>query len=91
MQDPTWSPPGMRTPDLTDHRLELRRDLVSAALRTMGSIRPRREAADFVTGDPVVDALSCDAQAFGDLGDPPPILDHRHDGLIALFHDAQLH
>jgi hypothetical protein len=57
----------------------------------MRSVGESGEAAGLVAGDPVVDALASDPQAFGDLSDLPAVLDHGHDCLIALLHDAQLH
>jgi hypothetical protein len=50
-----------------------------------------RQDRRLVAGDPVVEALSCDAQPSGDLGDFPTVLGHRQDRLITQLHDAQLH
>jgi hypothetical protein len=41
--------------------------------------------------DPTMDGLACDAHVLGDFGDLPPVLKDRHDRLIALIHDTNLH
>ena len=91
VQDPQRSPAGVLAADLADHRLELGRDLVRTALRFVGAIGESRQASGLVASDPVVDTLARDAKVRGDLGDLPAVLDHGHDCLITLLHDAQLH
>jgi hypothetical protein len=71
--------------------LELGRDLMGARGWSVGAVGESGQAAGFVAGDPVVDALTCDTEPIRDLGDFPAILDNGHDCLIPLFHDAQLH
>ena len=91
MLDATRPPSRVLAAELADRGFELRRDLMGTALRSMRSVGERGEAAVLVTGDPVVDALAGNPETLGDLGDLPAILDHGHDRLITLLHDAELH
>jgi len=61
--------------DLADQCLELGRDLMGARGRSVGAVGQSGQAAGFVAGDPVVDALTCDTEPISDLGDFPAILD----------------
>ena len=89
--DTSRSPARMLPPQLADRSLDLRVDLVGAGDGTVGSVGERGKTAALVPDDPGVDALPGDAEALGDLGDLPPVLDHRQHGLVPLLHDAELH
>ncbi len=58
VQDPARSPPRMLPAQLADHRLELGRDLVHAAVGTMRPVGESGETACFVAGDPFVHRLT---------------------------------
>jgi hypothetical protein len=91
VQDAARPPAGMLATQLADQGLELRRDLVRAAVGAVRPIGESGETARLVAGDPLVHRLARHAEPSGDLGDLPAVLDHSHDRLIALLHDAQLH
>jgi hypothetical protein len=56
--DPTGSPPGVLATQLADLRLDLRRGLVRAPVRTVGAIGEGAQTALLVPGDPGVHALA---------------------------------
>lgn len=57
----------------------------------MRSNRQRQHAASVVSRDPPMDRVTRDAEMLSDLRDLPAILEDRHDCLIALIHDTDLH
>ena len=91
VKDAPRSPSGMQTPDLADQRFELGWDLVAAAVRSMRPIGQGQHTAVVVPGDPPVNRLTRNTEMFGNLRDLPAILEDRHDCLIALIHDTDLH
>jgi hypothetical protein len=66
VQDSPWPRAGMLASDLTDQGLGLEWDLVSTRRRLMRLGGEGGKAANLVVSDPVVDALSCEPQTFGD-------------------------
>jgi hypothetical protein len=91
VKDPTWSPARVLPTDLADRCLELRGELMTAALRSVRAIREAKDTVGLVASYPPVDRLSRDTEMLGDLGDLPAVLQDRHDCLIALIHDTDLH
>jgi iron complex transport system substrate-binding protein len=91
VQDPARPPPGVLAAELADHRLQLGGDLVGAARGTVRSVGEGGKASGLVAGDPLVHRLAGHTEALGHFGDLPAVLDHGHDRLVALLHDAQLH